>query len=169
MQSLPHRYAVVASGHSAGTIELASDSLPPLFAAPPKEYDGPGDRWSPETLLVGAVAGCFVLTFRAVARASRVSWTSLRCDVSGTLERVDNATQFTRFDVHACLSIPAPANALQARRALEKAERSCLISSSLKAAIHLTIEVTLDFDVTSRASGGCPTRTMRPAVPGEYR
>jgi organic hydroperoxide reductase OsmC/OhrA len=144
MQNLPHQYNVVASGHSSDAIELASGSLPPLLAAPPSEFGGPGDRWSPETLLVGAVAGCFLLTFRAVARASQVSWTSLRCDVSGRLERVDNATQFTRFDVHARLGIPAAANALQARRALEKAERSCLISNSLKAAIHLTIDVEVD-------------------------
>ena len=144
MQNLPHQYDVVASGHGADAIELASDSLPPLFAAPPKEFGGPGNMWSPETLLVGAVAGCFVLTFRAVARASQVSWTSLRCHASGTLERADNATQFTRFDVHARLGIPSAADALKARRALEKAERSCLISNSLKAAIHLTIDVEVD-------------------------
>ena len=89
MQKLPHRYVVVAAGDTLDDIELASHSLPPLRSAPPTEFDGPGDRWSPESLLVGAVAGCYVLTFRAVARASRVSWTWLRCDVSGTLERID--------------------------------------------------------------------------------
>ena len=157
MQNLPHQYDVVASGRSSDAIELASDSLPPLFAAPPIEFGGPGDQWSPETLLVGAVAGCFVLTFRAVARASQVSWTSLRCDVSGTLERVDNATQFTRFDVRARLSIPAATNGLQARRALEKAERSCLISNSLKAAIHLTIDVKVDMTLRE------PLADLRPA------
>jgi organic hydroperoxide reductase OsmC/OhrA len=141
---------VVAAGDTLDDIELASGSLPTLRSAPPVEFDGPGDRWSPETLLVGAVAGCYVLTFRAVARASRVSWTWLRCDVSGTLERVDHATQFTAFDVHAHLSIPPTMDADQARRALEKAEGQCLISNSLKATIHVTTAIEVD-DVEIRA------------------
>jgi organic hydroperoxide reductase OsmC/OhrA len=144
MQKFPHRYVVVAAGDTLDDIELASGSLPLLHSAPPTEFDGPGDRWSPETLLVGAVAGCYVLTFRAVARASRVSWTWLRCDVSGTLERIDNATQFTVFDVRARLSIPPTMDARQARQAMERAERQCLISNSLKAAIHLVIDIAID-------------------------
>ena len=85
-----------------------------------------------------------MLTFRAVARASRVSWTWLRCDVSGTLERVDKAPQFTEFDVRARLSIPPTMDAGQARRALEKAESQCLISKSLKATMHLAIDIDID-------------------------
>lgn len=144
MQKFPHRYVVVAAGDTLDDIELASSSLPPLRSAPPTEFGGPGDRWSPETLLVGAVAGCYVLTFRAVARASRLSWTWLRCDVSGTLDRVDNATQFTAFDVRARLSISPTTDAGQARRALERAESQCLISQSLKATIHLAIDIDID-------------------------
>jgi|KBSMisStandDraft_5_1062788.scaffolds.fasta_scaffold40103_2 organic hydroperoxide reductase OsmC/OhrA len=144
MQKFPHRYVVIAAGDTLDDIELASDSLPPLRSAPPTEFDGPGDRWSPETLLVGAVAACYVLTFRAVARASRVSWTWLRCEVGGTLKKVDQALQFTDFEVRARLNIPATMDVTQARWALEKAERQCLISNSLKGTKHLTIAIEID-------------------------
>lgn len=144
MQNFPHRYAVVAEGDTLDDIELASGSLPPLRLAPPAEFDGPGDRWSPETLLVAAMAGCYVLTFRAVARASRVSWTWLRCEVGGTLERIDKAPQFTAFEMHARLSIPPTMDADQARRALEKAESQCLVSKSLKGTVRLTIAIEFD-------------------------
>lgn len=144
MHKFPHRYSVVATGDTSEDIELVSSSLPSLRSAIPTEFDGPGDRWSPETLLVGAVAGCYVLTFRAVALASKVSWTWLRCEVSGTLERVDSGTQFTAFDLRARLSIPPTMDAGQARRALEKAESQCLISKSLKATIHLAIDIDID-------------------------
>jgi organic hydroperoxide reductase OsmC/OhrA len=73
-----------------------------------------------------------------------VAWTWLRCEVSGTLERVDKAPQFTEFDVRVRLSIPSTMDAQQARRALEKAESQCLISKSLKATIHLTIAIDVD-------------------------
>jgi organic hydroperoxide reductase OsmC/OhrA len=144
MQSFPHRYTISASGQVDGQVVLGGARLPDLLSAPPVEFDGPGDRWSPETLLVAAVADCFVLSFRAVARASKLSWTSLRCEASGTLDRVDGVTAFTAFDVHAQLRVPADTDPDRARRALEKAERVCLIASSLKATPHLTATVDVD-------------------------
>jgi organic hydroperoxide reductase OsmC/OhrA len=150
MQELPHHYRVAVAGGAEGDVELSTNGLPSLRSASPAEFDGPGDRWSPETLLVGAVGDCFVLTFRAVARASRLPWTSIHCDVTGTLDRIDRATQFTHVNIDVRLAVPAGTSADQARRALEKAERGCLISNSLKAAIHLTTTV----DVTAETLGG---------------
>jgi len=141
MQALPHRYHVKGSGRVTGDVELTSERLTVLHSSSPAEFGGPGDRWSPETLLVGAVADCFILTFRAIAKASGLSWISLDCDVTGTLDRVDRVTQFTRFDMTARLGIPSGQDTDRARHALEKAERNCLISSSLKASIALDITV----------------------------
>ena len=144
MQALPHRYRVRGTGRITGDVDLTAERLTTLQSASPAEFDGPGDHWSPETLLVGAMADCFILTFRAIAKASRVAWLSLDCDVTGTLDRVDRVTQFTRFDMTAHLVVPAGEDTDRARQALEKAERNCLISRSLKAAIALdiTVEVT---------------------------
>src|SRR5437762_7452446 len=127
MQEFPHHYAVTAAGATEGDVDLTAAGLPRLRSASPAEFGGPGDRWSPETLLVGAVADCFILTFRAVARASKLSWTSLQCDATGQLDRIDRVTQFTSVDIHAHLSVPAGTDPDQASRALDKAERSCLI------------------------------------------
>lgn len=143
MEAFPHRYRVTGRGRTAGDVELTSERLAPLRSASPAQFGGPGDRWSPETLLVGAVADCFILTFRAIANASKLSWLSLECDVTGTLDRVDRVTQFTRFDIAAHLVVTREEDAGRAREALEKAERHCLISSSLKGAFELaaTIDV----------------------------
>ena len=141
MQALPHRYRVKGTGRITGDVELTAERLAMLRSASPAEFDGPGDRWSPETLLVGAVADCFILTFRAIANASRLSWVSLDCDVTGTLDRVDRVSLFTHFDMAAHLVVPAGVDTDQARHALEKAERNCLISSSLKAPIALDATV----------------------------
>jgi organic hydroperoxide reductase OsmC/OhrA len=138
MDAFPHRYQVRGSGRAAGDVELTSEGLAPLRSASPAQFDGPGDRWSPETLLVGAVADCFILTFRAIATISKVSWTLLECEVTGTLDRVDRVTQFTHFDMAARLVVAHGEDADRARQALEKAERHCLISRSLKGSIDLT-------------------------------
>ena len=96
-QDLPHHYRVAATARPEGSVDLASAGLEPISSAAPAEYGGPGDRWSPETLLVATVADCFVLSFRAIARASKLSWLSLNCDVEGTLARIEGTTKFTEF------------------------------------------------------------------------
>jgi organic hydroperoxide reductase OsmC/OhrA len=143
MQAMPHRYRVSASAAVAGNVALASAGLPDLVTAPPAEFGGPGDLWSPETLLVAAVSDCFVLTFRAIARASKLDWTSLECEAEGVLDRVDGMTRFTRIDVRASLVVPAGASESLAMRLLEKAEHGCLVTNSLLAERHLTASVTV--------------------------
>lgn len=121
------------------TLEAAG--LPAIESAPPAAFDGPGDKWSPESLLCAAVAGCLVLTFRAIARASKLNWLALECRVDGTLERVEGVTRFTGFLIHARLSVPAGASPDLCRRLVEKAERGCLVTNSLQAQRTLEVEI----------------------------
>lgn len=144
MHDFPHHYQVTASStNREDDVTLEAAGLPAIRSASPAEFDGPGDRWSPETLLVGAVADCFILTFRAVAQASKLSWISLTCEVDGTLDRVERTMQFTRFDLRAHLEVPAGSSAEAAQRALQKSEQACLITNSLKAATHLESTVSV--------------------------
>ena len=143
MQDLPHHYKVAASAAPQGEVNLASNLLDPILSAPPAEYGGPGNRWSPETLLVAAVADCFILSFRAVAKASKFSWSSLRCEVEGTLERSEGKTRFTEFTINATLQVPEGASENTAKRLLEKAEASCLITNSLSGVAHLKTDISV--------------------------
>jgi organic hydroperoxide reductase OsmC/OhrA len=141
VKPLPHRYAVRAVGAGAGALDLQSEGVPSLQSAAPADFGGPGDRWSPETLLVAAVADCFILTFRAVARAGRLEWQSLACETEGTLERVDGVTSFTRFASRATLTVPRGADASKARELLQRSEHDCLVAKSLKG--ERTLEVSI--------------------------
>jgi organic hydroperoxide reductase OsmC/OhrA len=137
MQPYPHHYVAAASARSEGDVALDSHRLPTLVTAAPEEFGGPGGRWSPETLCVGAVADCYALTFRSVARSMKLPWLSLRCEVEGTLDRPERTPQFTHFAVRATLVVPAGVDEAEARRALERAEQGCLITRSLKGSSHL--------------------------------
>lgn len=147
MHPLPHRYRVQASAAADGDVPLQSEGLPVLPTAAPPEFDGPGERWSPETMLVGAVAACFHLTFRSIARASKLPLTSLVCAVEGTLDRVDGKVRFTRIEITAHLSVPPGVDTERARRLLKKAEQNCLITQSLAAEIGFVATVAMA-DVT---------------------
>jgi organic hydroperoxide reductase OsmC/OhrA len=141
MQDFPHRYSASARADAEGDVAVESARLPSLVSAPPAEFGGPGDRWSPETLLVAAVADCFILTFRAIARASKLDWVSLQCEVEGILDRVERVTQFTEFRVHATLRVPPGTDEARAQRLLERSEQGCLVTNSLKAKSHLSTAI----------------------------
>jgi len=143
MQDLPHHYQVSANGGPEGDVALDTAGVPSLASSAPVEFGGPGGRWSPESLLVAAVADCFVLSFRAIARASRLPWSDLQCKVEGTLARADGKTKFTAFAIHATLQVPSDADPDKARVLLAKAESSCLITNSLTASTHLTADVAI--------------------------
>ena len=142
MQGFPHAYHVSAKASADANVTLASSGLDDIEAAPPAEFDGPGDKWSPETLLASAVAACFVLSFKAVARASKLEWTSITCNTEGTLDRVEKKTSFTALTNHVKLTVPAGTDTEKAEKLLHKAEDVCLISNSLNADVSLKCEIT---------------------------
>lgn len=141
MQALPHHYPVTATAQSESIVTLEAEGLPALASAPPAQFGGPGDQWSPEDLLVASVADCFILTFRAIAKASKLDWIDLSCKAEGTLDRVERVTRFTAFKVTATLTVPAGTDTGRAGKLLEKAESACLITRSLEADTHLESEV----------------------------
>jgi len=144
MHPYPHLYSVAASARPEGDVPVTSAGLPPLVTAPPAEFDGPGDRWSPETLLVAAVADCYLLSFRGVARANKFAWNSLECSVEGKLDRIDGKTHFTHIVVRATLRAPAGTDEAKAVQLMQRAEHVCLISNSLVAARSVETQVILE-------------------------
>lgn len=142
MHAFPHLYQVSGSADPTSTVTLASNGLPDLATTPPPEFGGPEGNWSPETLLAASVADCFILTFRAIAAASKLDWTTITCDVKGTLDRVEGVTRFTRFDLVARLVVPEGTDREKADKLLHKSEAMCLITASLNTDNHLETEIT---------------------------
>lgn len=142
VQSLPHLYRVSASGKAEGSVTVSSPTLPDLATQPPPEFGGPVGYWSPETLLLAAVADCYLLSFRAVARASKLAWETLSCEVDGHLEKDDaGVVRFTRIELRPVLTLADQSDAARAEAVLRKAKRACLVSNSLNADVHLQTTV----------------------------
>ena len=105
MKPLPHRYEVQLSGGPSGYATVSTKGIPDLRSAPPLDFDGPGDAWSPEHLLLAAVETCFLFTLRAVAKASRVEFLALDLSSEGTVDRQDGVTRFTEIVLRPRLTI----------------------------------------------------------------
>ncbi|MGO8855226.1 MAG: OsmC family protein [Steroidobacteraceae bacterium] len=132
MKAYPHVYRVGALGSATGTVLVTSADVPDISTAPPPEFDGPGGVWSPETLFIASIADCFILTFRGVSRAAHFEWEKLEAHVEGTLERVAGVTQFTRYVTRAILTVTPSSDHVKAKELLERAEKVCLITNSLR-------------------------------------
>lgn len=141
MKPLPHEYTVRIAGTATGYATLFGAGVDDLPTAPPVEFDGPGDAWSPEQLLLAAVTSCFLLTFRAIAKASHAEFASLAVEAVGVVDRTDAGTRFTEIVLRPRVTLPAGADPARVRRLLEKAEKACLVSASLATPIRLEPDI----------------------------
>ncbi len=141
MQALPHHYTAKADTTIESVVELSSHNLPVLNSTPPIQFGGSGEFWSPEDLLMASVADCFVLSFKAVARMSKLKWHSISCESEGILDKVDGKTKFTKITNNVHLLIEEGESLEKAEKIIHKSEAACLVTNSLTATIELVSKV----------------------------
>jgi peroxiredoxin-like protein len=127
-----HSYRVVAWWASGKTGLAKCQSAPNAihFTAPP-QFGGLEGRWSPEDLLLCAVAGCFTTTFRALAEYSDFHFTDLEVEVQGTVLKAESGYSFDEIVIRPTLTIEHDEQYPRADRLLEKTKRLCLVSRAL--------------------------------------
>lgn len=143
MQPFPHNYQVKLTRGATGYAQLMADGVSDLASAGPKQFDGPGDAWSPEYLLLAAVSSCYALTLRAVAKALGLEFISLDCTCDGIVDKQDRKLCFTQINLRPHLVLHNEADREKALRVLEKSESGCLISASLSTPVRLEPTVTV--------------------------
>ncbi len=127
-----HKYHVVAWWSSGQTGIARSDSAPNAihFAAPP-QFGGLEGRWTPEDLLMTALASCFTTTFHAIAGYSKFEYTDLEVEVEGTVSKTGTGYSFSEIVIRPRLTIPHEENRERAINLLQKAKALCLVSRVL--------------------------------------
>lgn len=127
-----HEHRVVAWWASGRTGLAKSDSAPNSihFAAPP-QFGGLEGRWTPEDLLLCAIASCYTTTFRVLAEYSKWEYTDLQVEAAGTVDKADSGYAFSRVILRPHLTIFVEPDRGRAFELLWKAEGLCLISRAL--------------------------------------
>jgi peroxiredoxin-like protein len=126
--------------HKRGILDAGEIPRTINFAAPP-EFGGEPGLWTPEHLLLGAVATCYVATFRAVAEASKLLVDQMEVSVEGTIEKQEGGFRFTRIVLKPTVKIEKAEDHQRAERLIAKAERACLISRSLSCEMTVTANI----------------------------
>ena len=134
--------------HKRGILEAADIPRTINFAAPP-EFGGDPGLWTPEHLLLGAIATCYLSTFRAIAEFSKLEFGGMDVFVDGTMEKQEGGLRFTKVILRPEVAIAREEDRSRAQRALEKAERACPVSRSLACPIELAANIVLEEPVAA--------------------
>ncbi len=113
--------------------DLSAPHLPDLEVDAPPEFKGHEGVWTPEHLFVAAVNSCFMTTFLAIAENSKLEFVSFSADAKGKLEKLEGqGFIMTKVVLRPKLLVSHARDVERAGRILEKAEKNCLISNSIK-------------------------------------
>ncbi len=104
-------------------------------ATPPEFPNGIPGIWSPEHLFTAAVSSCLMTTFLSIAENSKLDFISFKCPAVGKLEKTEEGFLMTEITLSPEVVVADESLKAKALRVLEKAEKHCLISNSIKSKV----------------------------------
>jgi len=113
------------------------------FSAPP-EFGGEPGVWTPEHFFLAAVSSCFIATFQAIARNSKLEFQGIEVSVDGIVEKDGGSLRFTKITLQPVLILYRDEDRELGLRLLEKSERLCLVTRSLSSTIVLERKVLVE-------------------------
>ena len=107
------------------------------------ELGGLQGRWTPEQLLLCALAGCFTTTFHEVARAAKFEYTDLEVEVEGNVRRNRNTgCNFEEILVRPRLTVQSEELREAGLALLRRTKAVCMISRAIT--VPQTLEPTVE-------------------------
>jgi len=113
-------------------------------ATPPDFPKGVPGIWSPEHLFVASVNSCLMTTFLAIAEYSKLEFSNFECNAIGILDKVEGKYMISEINLQVKLEITDSSKKDKALRIIEKSEKACLISNSIKTTIKLETEILIN-------------------------
>jgi organic hydroperoxide reductase OsmC/OhrA len=107
------------------------------------ELGGLQGRWTPEQLLLCALAACFTTTFHEVARATKFDFTDLEVEIEGSVRRNRTAgCNFEEILIRPRLTIHSEEEREAGLNLLRKTKATCMISRAIT--VPQTLEPTVE-------------------------
>jgi peroxiredoxin-like protein len=106
-----------------------------LHVSTPVSFGGEGKDWSPEHLFLGSVSSCLMTTFLSFADKLNFKISRFECESIGQVHLVDGHYEFTNINLYPKIFIQDESIRDKAVQALQKAQKNCLITNSIRSAI----------------------------------
>jgi organic hydroperoxide reductase OsmC/OhrA len=112
-----------------------------VTATPPQFPGGHAGFWSPEHMFVASIEACIMTTFLAIAENSSLDFKEYRSTAQGIVDKTEGGYIFIEVTVKPRVVIGEERLRDRTLRILEKSEKACLVSRSVKTPISLQPEV----------------------------
>jgi peroxiredoxin-like protein len=119
------------SSGRAGLAKADSSHATIHFAAP-VEFGGMEGRWTPEELLLAAVASCYTTTLGVLAAKARIELTDLQVEASVSVTRSETGYAIEAIELRPGAKIASAEDGERILELLHKAEKLCLVARALR-------------------------------------
>jgi organic hydroperoxide reductase OsmC/OhrA len=134
------RFPVRSHWFGGRLLRLGEPTKPDLLIGTPPEFqDGIAGIWSPEDLLVGALASCYELTLLALAEGRGVPVHALDVAATGQLERSPGADGLTVVELDVEL-VTDPEHELELEELARVAKEHSIVGRALAVPVRLRVE-----------------------------
>jgi organic hydroperoxide reductase OsmC/OhrA len=136
MMSEKHTYTTAVEWTKERRAALSSRGLPTIEVATPPNFPGGHEGiWSPEHLYTAAAEVCLMTTFLSFAERANLDFLSYKSEADGILDKVEKSLLMTRIHIKPTITVANEADREEALKLIERAERYCLISNSMKSEV----------------------------------
>jgi len=133
-----HTYETSVQWTKQRKAALISKGLPSLEVATPPQFPGGHEGiWSPEHLFTASAEICLMTTFLSIAEKAKFPFINYTSTAVGTMEKTDTGFLMTKIVIKPTLSVDDELLREKGLKLLEKAEKYCLISNSMKSEVIL--------------------------------
>ncbi|NLX74567.1 MAG: OsmC family peroxiredoxin [Synergistaceae bacterium] len=131
-----HTYTTAVEWTKERRAALSSRGLPTIEVATPPNFPGGHEGiWSPEHLYTAAAEVCLMTTFLSFAERANLDFLSYKSEADGILDKVEKSLLMTRIHIKPTITVANEADREEALKLIERAERYCLISNSIKSEV----------------------------------
>lgn len=136
------RFPVKIERSEALWVTALAAQKPPLAIAVPAEFrGGVAGYWSPEELLVAAVASCYELTLRSIADRRRLDFTQLDVRATGHVTQLARGRiGFLAIELDVRIECELGDEGI-AEAAAHKAHELCIVGQALEVPVELKLEL----------------------------
>lgn len=152
-----HRCQVDVVWRSGREARVSAAPRGEILGGPTPLFSGAETDWSPEHLLLGAVALCYLQTYLDIAEAARLGIRGFGIQGVGALSKSGPGRVFSEISLTVTLDIDAD-DTPAAERLLDLAKQHCVVANSLRP------EMT--FKVALRVT---PSKTAEPSPLGPWQ
>ena len=123
---------------------LDSPGKQPIEISTPPEFKGPEGYWSPEDLFLASINSCIMTTFIYFAEKDSLAFISYESETEGEVSFQEGRLTFSSVTIRPIVEVKNESDKEKAKQIIEKSEKYCLISSSVKSEITVSPEIKIN-------------------------